>query len=279
MTAAPVSAEAKLARPPWKMAGGKTKLLPELLARLPRTFRTYHEPFFGGGALFWAIAGRCREGAILSDLSVPLARALAGVRDDVDGVVARLSRLRADQATYYRVRALGFDDPDDAEVAARFVYLNKAGFNGLMRFNRNGEMNTPWGQSPKRSVLDEPNLRACSAVLREVGAAVHARGFEEAMADAREGDLAYCDPPYDKVDADSFTAYQSGGFGRADQARLRDAARELKARGVRVVLSNADTPFVRGLYADGFTLDVVYAPRAINSKGGGRGPVRELIIT
>lgn len=267
-----------IARPFVKSLGGKTGLLPEILARLPASFRTYHEPFVGGGALFWALAPRLREGAILSDLSEPLARTYEAVRSDPDGVIARLRGMRADQRTYYLVRELGFDAADDADVAARYIYINKAGFNGLMRFNQSGRLNTPWGHNPTRVVCDEPGIRAASAALNAVGVGIGCRPFEAACELAREGDLVYCDPPYAPLNEGSFTRYQSGDFGRGDHVRLRDAAVALKRRGVHVVLSNSDTPLVRELYA-GFEVEVVHAKRAINSKAIGRGPVKELLIT
>ena len=99
------------------------------------------------------------------------------------------------------------------------------------------------------------------------------------VAPAKRGDVAYFDPPYYPVsDTAYFTQYLKGGFLEADQIRLRDVAKTLDAKGVHVLLSNSDTPLVRKLYR-GFKIEEVQAPRRVNSKGGNRGNVGELLIS
>ena len=103
--------------------------------------------------------------------------------------------------------------------------------------------------------------------------------FEKSVDFAQRGDAAYFDPPYVPLTATSnFTAYAKEGFGPDEQERLRDCAQRLVKRGVQVLLSNSDTPLVRYLYR-GFKIEEVSAPRRINSKGGKRGNVGELLIS
>jgi DNA adenine methylase len=270
-----------LPKPFLKWAGGKTQILPELLSRLPRCFAGYHEPFVGGGALFFALAriGRLAAGVTLSDVNPALIDAYAGVRDHVGEVIAILGARRNDADEFYRVRAQDPAALPAAERAARIVYLNRTCFNGLYRENRSGRFNVPFGRYKAPRICDEAVLRAASAALRGVDLAP--RPFEAVLERARPGDLAYFDPPYDPVSATaSFTAYARGGFGAVDQERLRDVARELAGRGVHVLLSNSATPLIRGLYgdADVFRVAAVSAVRAINSRGDRRGPVREVIV-
>ena len=277
------------ARPFIKWAGGKTQLLGELVERLPETFVGYHEPFVGGGALFWKLAElrRLRKGqVVLSDACAPLVRAWRGVKDDAEGLVHRLGLYPVTAAHFDAVRQV---DPmtleEDAEAAAWFIYLNKTGYNGMYRVNLKGRFNIPWGhweeQGRTPAVLDEPNLLACAEVLTRLRVAVTTRPFEEVLHYARPGDLVYLDPPYLPRSATSdFTSYTPGGFGFDDHRRLRDVARELKERGVYIMLSNSDTPLIRELYESwsAFRVDVVEARRSINSKGDGRGAVREIIV-
>jgi DNA adenine methylase len=120
-------------------------------------------------------------------------------------------------------------------------------------------------------------LRACSAAL--AGTELLVADFEVVVAKAKRGDFVYFDPPYAPLSAtSSFTSYTSHGFGPAEQTRLRDTARKLKKRGVRVLLSNSSAPFVRNLYADGFELIEVSATRVVNSKATARGAIVELLI-
>ncbi|HEU4407353.1 MAG TPA: DNA adenine methylase [Polyangiaceae bacterium] len=263
------------ARPFLKWAGGKRKLLPELVRRLPAAFGTYYEPFLGGGALFFHLRPRR---AVLGDANERLVRAYRGVKESVDEVVGLLRSYAPTRETFDRLRALDVDRRSDAEVAAWFIALNRLGYNGLYRVNRAGRFNVPFGDYQNPRLCDEGTLRACSSAL--AGADLVVSDFAEVVASARRGDVAYFDPPYVPLSAtSSFTSYTSKGFTLDDQRRLRDAARELSARGVTAVVSNSGAPAVRELYAGpGFKLAPVKVARAINCKGDGRGAVTELLI-
>ncbi|MGA2448100.1 MAG: DNA adenine methylase [Polyangiaceae bacterium] len=264
------------ARPFIKWAGGKRQLLPALIERVPESYGTYFEPFVGGGALFFSQ----RPGqAVLADVNTRLIRTYRGVRDHVDEVIGLLRDYPHDSKFYYDLRQRDIDSASDAEVAAWFIYLNKTGYNGLYRVNRGNGFNVPFGRYANPTICDEPTLRACSAALAGVERLL-VSDFEVAVADATRGDFAYFDPPYVPLSiTSSFTSYTSQGFGLEDQIRLRDLARRLKKRGVRVLLSNSSTPFVRDLYAEDFDVEEVLATRMVNSKASARGAIIELVIT
>ena len=261
-------------RPFLKWAGGKRQLLSELLARMPRRFGTYHEPFLGGGALFLEVLP---ERAVLSDANERLVRTWRAVRDDVDAVVELLSSYPHDKEFFLELRASEIDARSDVEVAAWFIYLNRTGFNGLYRVNGSNRFNVPWGKYRNPTICDEGRLRAVSHALRNTE--IHCEDFGKVLERAEQGDFVYFDPPYVPLSAtSSFTAYQKGGFGLEQHARLRDTARELKRRGVRVLLSNSSADEVYGLYGRGFQSTEVLASRAINSVASRRGKVPELLI-
>jgi DNA adenine methylase len=150
-------------------------------------------------------------------------------------------------------------------------------FNGLYRVNKKGEFNVPFGRYANPIICDEPALRIASTALR--GAVLSVTDFEKTVDTAKRGDAVYFDSPYWPVsETSNFTAYSKDGFGEADQIRLRDCFAGLDKKGVSVLLSNSDTPFIRKLYS-GFEIEEVRAPRRINSKGGRRGDVGELLIS
>ena len=267
------------ASPIVKWAGGKGRLLGQLLPMLPPgvELRRHVEPFFGGGAMFFA---RAPERALLSDVNPALVNVYEQVRDDVDGVIRALRRLASahDDRAYYRVRERYNDGArvGATERAAMFIYLNKTCFNGLHRVNRAGHFNVPAGRYASPRILDEEALRAASRSLE--GAELRTAGFDHLLSSARPGDFVYFDPPYEPVsETASFTSYAQGGFSRADQTRLRDVVRELDRRGCAIMLSNSDVPFIRDLYA-GFRVDLVAAPRAISCDARGRGAVTEVVV-
>ena len=163
------------------------------------------------------------------------------------------------------------------ERAARFIYLNKTCFNGLYRVNSRGEFNVPFGAYKKPNICDEAGLRSCSKALQ--GVQIERGSFERVLEWARAGDLVYFDPPYVPIsDTLSFTAYDREGFTTEDQIRLRDLFVALHERGVHCMLSNSSSDLIRNLYQQ-FSISEVLAPRAINSKGGGRGKIAELVVT
>lgn len=264
-------------KPFLKWAGGKGQLLPELMRRLPETIRDYHEPFVGGGALFFALvdAGRFRR-AYLSDINGPLIEAYLSIKNDVDEVIKALGKHKNQSDYFYKIRAADLGKLSATQRTARLIYLNKTCFNGLYRENRKGQFNVPFGRYKNPRILNEPNLRAVASALQ--GVTIERRHFSSVLTKAQRGDFVYFDPPYHPVSATaSFTSYDRDDFGPADQEQLRETFEILADRGVYVMLSNSDTKFVHQLYRR-FQIDQIHATRAINSKADRRGKVAELII-
>ncbi len=268
-------------RPFLKWAGGKRQLLPELTGHVRRLgpFRAYHEPFVGGGALFFALRnlGLIDDGVFISDVNEHLIDAYQGVASHLDEVVGYLRRhaARHSQEHYYAIRASA--PATLPKRAARLIYLNRTCFNGLYRENSRGQFNVPMGRYAKPNICDEPTLRVASEALRQADISV--RPFEGVLGAAVAGDLVYFDPPYVPLSATaSFASYARGGFSLADQARLAEVFAQLVARGVHVMLSNSRTDVVLDLYAP-FHIHTVLASRAINSRGDRRGKVEEVVVT
>ncbi len=249
-------------------------MLPVLRPCVPETFGTYHEPFVGGGALFYSLRP---ERAVLGDNNPELVNAYCVVRDDVEALIEGLGTHRYEKGHFLAVRALDPGKLSPIQRAARFIFLNRTCFNGLYRVNGKGQFNVPFGRYANPIICDAANLRACSTALQ--GVDVRREPFESVLERAVAGDFVYFDPPYLPISAtSSFTGYTEDGFGLADHRRLRDVAAALKERGVHVLLSNSAAPAIRELYADGFEVKDVLAARAINSKADGRGAVTELVI-
>lgn len=267
-------------RPFLKWVGGKGQILDDLLAQLRRAkgFGSYHEPFVGGGALFFELSrlDLLRGKAYLSDNNPNLIDAYRGVREDVEGLIERLrdhaARHCADH--FYAMREAAPKTPLDR--AARMIYLNKTCFNGLYRENSKGAFNVPMGSYKNPLICDEQNLRACSRALQH--AVIEVRPFESVLEKAVPGDFVYFDPPYVPLSStSSFTSYHKDGFGPADQERLAEVFAALAERGVKVLLSNSMTEVVKRLYR-GFHIKQVLANRLVNSKSDRRGAVAEALV-
>lgn len=185
------------------------------------------------------------------------------------------------RAHYYSVRTNPPEDP--AARAAWFLYLNRTCFNGLWRVNSTGNFNVPMGSYKSPRIVDEPRLRAASVALK--AARVVCGDFEMVLTTIsprpRMGDVVYFDPPYVPLSSTShFTAYTKEDFTQDDQRRLAAVAKSLSDKGVRIIVSNSETPLIRSLFRDAhFVTQVVQMSRAISSVGSGRGKIPELLIS
>lgn len=273
----PLAPRAKPA-PVVKWAGGKGRLLGQLLPLLPKgVARMRHvEPFAGGAAFFFAQAP---QRAVLCDINRSLIDTYRAIRDELPTVVQHLRGHTAahDAEHFYDTRQrYNHETMPRAERAAAFLYLNKTCFNGLHRVNRKGHFNVPIGRYKQPRILDEGLLLAASDLLARTD--LHCEPFEGLLAMAKPGDFVYLDPPYEPVSRTAnFTSYAKQGFGSEEQTRLRDVYRELDRRGCRLMLSNSDAPLIHELYAD-YQIDVVSAARAINCNASKRGKVNELVV-
>ncbi|MGC4114098.1 MAG: Dam family site-specific DNA-(adenine-N6)-methyltransferase [Myxococcales bacterium] len=228
-----------------KWAGGKTQLLEAILAHLPEKLAgTYHEPFVGGGAVFFKLRALKRiKKARLSDANVELMNVYVELRDAPEAVLAELEALstRNNSKDYYEIRAQDPDTMTAPQRAARLIYLNKTGFNGLYRVNSKGGYNVPFGDNQKAKIADRANLLLVHKALANTRLEVC--GFKDVLGHAKAGDFVYFDPPYQPVSkSSSFTAYAKGGFGEVQQRHLAQVVEELSRKGVDVLLSNSDTP-------------------------------------
>jgi DNA adenine methylase len=273
-------------KPIVKWAGGKSRLLGELLSRVPTRMRTYAEPFAGGAALFFALAAdvtsaardrRVWKRAVLADQNEELIACYRAVRDDVGALLAALGAYRYDRDLFYATRERDTRGMSDVERGARLLFLNRTCFNGLWRVNASGKFNVPFGRYKNPRIVDEEKLRAASRALADVDLRV--ADFAKVTKSLGEGDFVYLDPPYVPLSKTAaFTAYGKDGFSPADQARLAKELRRMKERGVLAMLSNADTPETRALY-DGLCVSIVRMARSINSDPTKRGETAEVIVT
>jgi len=269
-----------VAKPFLRWVGGKAKLVPAIREWLPYQWRYYHEPFVGSGALFFSLVP---HSAYLSDLNNRLTVTYGAIQRDLDAVLGSL-RVYAEmytkhgEAFYYHVRdTIDPDTMDSHELAAWFVFMNKTCFNGIYRVNGDGRYNVPAGKfANPPTVCDEETLRAAKSALG--GATIINSDFRATEERAVAGDFVYCDSPYVPTsETADFTAYTKEGFGLAQQIALRDMAVRLKKKGVYVLLSNSDTPRVRGLYA-GFEIREIQRGGGLNSDTEKRQRVTELLI-
>jgi DNA adenine methylase len=272
-------------KPYLKWAGGKRQLLPEIRKHIPASLNNcrYFEPFVGAGAVFF---DRQPKKALINDFNAQLMLTYIAIRDRVNDLIdlLKVHKERNTENYFYEVRGQDRDTEkfaalSDVEKAARLIFLNKTCYNGLYRVNAQGLFNAPYGRYQNPVICDEPVLRAIHKYLNGSEIEILDGDFAAAVRSADRHSFVYFDPPYHSPDNTNFIGYQADKFDESEQTRLRDTFAELTERGVRCLLSNSDTAFIRQLYADDrYEMISVTAKRAINSDGAGRGSVNELLI-
>jgi DNA adenine methylase len=267
-----------------RYAGGKRKLLPEILARMPVGFGPDDklvELYAGGAALFWNLTSPTRpQRAVLVEASPYIRNLYEWIQADPSRVfqqLQRFSRLEESRLTLADTYSTVRSELNEVEerntdlTAAQTLYLLCRCFNGLWRVNASGEMNTPvgkWKYEPPR-LPTEADLALFSAALRK--AEIMANFYE-----AGEGDVIFADPPY----WGGFTAYTAGGFSWTDQVSCAAGLRVFAEQGATIIATNSDTPEIRDLYERyGFEVEETSRSGNINSKATARQRVGEVIIT
>jgi DNA adenine methylase len=269
-----------------KWAGGKRQLLSqfrELNLYPPHNFNpekaTYFEPFVGGGAMFFDLLPKK---AVLSDLNRELVTTFDVIKNDVKRLIKILENHQKNNCKeyYLKIRALDTKELSDAEIAARFIYLNRTGFNGLYRVNKKGQFNVPYGKNKNPLICDEENLKKAHESLEETQ--IFNQDYKIVSEKAKKGDFIYFDPPYYPVNRTSnFTSYTKEDFLEKEQEELRNTFLKLHERGCFVMLSNSDTDFIKNIYSNldkKIKIHKVSASRAINSNGKKRGKVNEVVV-
>lgn len=253
-------------RPILKWAGGKQQLLPQLLAKVPGHYNKYIEPFFGGGAFFFALRPRL---SVIADVNAQLMEVYLTVAYHVEELIEELKTFKINKETYYRVRSQDTSQLSMIQRAARLIYLNKTCFNGLYRVNREGLFNVPYGDHKNPRIGHPDDLRAASVLLRS--STILAGDYKAVLSKhAAPGDFIYIDPPYLPVSQYSdFKRYTKEQFYEEDHLELRDEVLRLHELGCHVVLSNSHHPLVYDLYRP-FKIEVYQTRRNISKDGGKR---------
>jgi DNA adenine methylase len=271
-------------RPIIKWAGGKTQLLAEILPRIPAKYGRFIEPFFGGGAVFFAVQPHT---GIISDSNPELVNLYRTISENVEGIIAKLNCYKYDKEIFYAIRSLDYTKLSDVEAAARTIYLNKTCYNGLYRVNRSGAFNVPFGRYKDPRILDEGALRGVSVLLQRTD--ILCGDYKAVLNEhAHSGDFVYLDPPYLPISEYSdFKRYTKEQFYEEDHIALAAEVNRLHELGCHVILTNSNHPLVHELYHH-FKIEVIQTKRHISCSGKGRTgedviitipPKRRFIIT
>ncbi len=288
------------AKPFVKWAGGKTQLLSQIRRKYPERIEKYCEPFVGGGAVLFDILSTFNPKEVLiNDINAELINTYHQIKTNSEPLISQLSELQQQykelpeedrkalfltKRERYNTLKINGNKVENLEKAALFIFINKTCFNGLYRVNSKGLFNVPFNNAKNPLICDEENLRACSSVLQNVKMTTGDYSLCKDFID--QDTFVYIDPPYRPLtQTAAFTSYSENDFSDTQQIELGKFIDEISETKATIVASNSDPKnvntndnFFDDLYSK-FTIDRVFASRAINSNGGKRGKVSELLIS
>lgn len=268
----------RIVKPFLRWAGGKNWLTKNLEQNLPSNFNNYHEPFLGGGSVFFYLKNRnlLANDSILSDVNSSLIECYIALRDSPEAVINELKQYRNDPETYYAARATKFSN--NYEEAAKFIFLNRTSFNGIYRENLKGEYNVPFGFKTYKELFDFENLMLASEALQDTN--IQTADFVDCINNCRDNDFIFLDPPYTVAhENNGFVKYNQKIFSWDDQVKLKNSVIELNENGVKYILTNAYHSSLLELYDNvgiGFKLE---RHSVVGGNKAKREKYNELLIT
>jgi DNA adenine methylase len=272
---------------PLRWVGSKRWILPHILPHLtPSPGGTLIDAFTGSGIVGASALHNARQTGsdlrvVMTDLNADVIDFHTTLKTRPEEFAAEVSALftspSANSLESYMSNRKRFNSlPSCPERTLLWFYLNRHGFNGIMRYNSSGGFNVPYGKVKNPLATVElltvwgESLANADLVLGDFAASANL---------AKRGDVVYLDPPYVPRSATaSFTSYTSDGFSHKDQVRLDVLAETLKARGVKVVVSNsAEAVDLAELYKAATAIHRIQVRRSLAAKGDSRKGAPEII--
>ena len=221
--------------------------------------------------------------AIINDSNEELINVYNVIKKNPNELIEDLKKHKNTAEYFYKIRSLDrspiFNKLTNIERASRIIYLNKTCYNGLYRVNNAGEFNSPFGKYKNPNIINEPVIKAVSKYLNSAQIQISNEDYEVALQNIPSNSFVYLDPPYHPIsESSNFTGYVQGGWNEEDQLRLRNVCDTLNSNGIKFLLSNSSSDFIKDIYSN-YNIHKVKATRAINSDASKRGQVNEFLIS
>ena len=292
----------KMQKPFLKWVGGKHKLLTHITSKIPKQINSYHDIFLGGGSVLLALLTLEKNNKIsingtinAYDLNERLINTFKQVKNNHELLILLTKNLiqqyenikinshkqkgapkvnienynqTREHFYYWICHKFNTTNYNTTLNAAYFIFLNKTGFRGMFRENKNGDYNIPFGLKDRKTlnfpnVILEDNINSISQLIQKVE--FHHLDFENSIKKVKKGDFVYLDPPYVPEDKKSFVGYNACGFDLETHNKLFGLDRKFKSQKVKFIMSNSNTDLVNNTFVD-YNKEIITARRAINSK-------------
>ena len=272
-------APAKVISPFLRWTGSKRWFTKQFIQDyLPDKFNNYHEPFLGGGAVFFYLKSLYSDKNcefFLSDSNQDLINCYSRLAEDANLVIKHLKQFKNSELDYYAIRAS--KPRDEFKKAAKFIYLNRTSFNGIYRVNSMGIYNVPYGKRTNVDVVTEQLFKDIELFL--AGCNFQACNFQSTLANIQENDLVFIDPPYTVAhENNGFIEYNQTLFSWEDQIKLKEYILAINEKKAFFILSNASHSSLNSLYEGIGNISKIGRLSKVGGRNKTRGTFNELII-
>ncbi len=255
-------------KPILKYSGGKQKELIKYIKFIP-SFDKYYEPFFGGGATFFALAPRqARVGDVNKNLigfykdivkNFPRTKKELQQLQELyksnqldfkqqmkvaDGTIVHNSN----EDLYYSIRDM-FNGKCRSQYtySTLYYFINKTAYAGMIRYNKKGEFNVPYGRYANFNA-DLLNSKQYELLKR---AEIANESYESSFEKATSKDFMFLDPPYDTAFSDYGNEEFTGDFGEEKHRKLAEDFKNLSSPALMIISSTKLTEELYGKYVQG----------------------------
>jgi len=294
----------KIQKPFLKWVGGKTQIINDIIAKIPKEINNYHELFLGGGSVLLAILSLQKQNKITIknkiyayDINNDLINVYKHIQNNKDELYTFINLYineydsikgteinrkpttieeakTSKESYYYWIRnKYNHINKNTVECSALFMFINKTCFRGMYREGPNG-YNVPYGHYKKTpTIISKTDLDYIGDLIKDVE--FKPSSFVESIKNIKKGDFVYLDPPYAPETANSFVGYVADGFNLETHKLLFNEIKNLDDN-IKFVMSNAKVELVTENFKKYNCQDII-ARRAINSKKPG-SKTTEVII-
>ena len=294
----------KIQKPFLKWVGGKTQIINDIIAKIPKEINNYHELFLGGGSVLLAILSLQKQNKITIknkiyayDINNDLINVYKHIQNNKDDLYtfinlyineydsikgteinrkpATIEEAKTSKESYYYWIRNKYNhiNKNTVECSALFMFINKTCFRGMYREGPNG-YNVPYGHYKKTpTIISKTDLDYIGDLIKDVE--FKPSSFAESIKNIKKGDFVYLDPPYAPETTNSFVGYVADGFNLETHKLLFNEIKNLDDK-IKFVMSNAKVELVTENFKKYNCQDII-ARRAINSKKPG-SKTTEVII-
>lgn len=223
-------------KPIVKWSGGKYDELKHISEHIPNSYNYYIEPFVGGGSVLFSLLP---DKSVINDVHKELIDLYNSIKKGKsDDIYQFMSENQNTEENYYNIRD-NMVVETELDNAKRFYYLRKTCYRGMLRYNKQGKFNIPYGKYKHYNYENLKNplyyniLKNCN---------IYNVDFSDIFNKYNdENNFMFLDPPYDS----EFTDYGYCSFGKQEQEKLAKCFKETKIKCLMII---GKTPYIEKLY-------------------------------